>query len=94
MAEGILEHRDFDRYLSLSEKAERTAAVTANDAFIAAMGLAIQKGRETATPGIFVDRTPTFGRRIYGEVAMSPCGSPAAMCTEAGGAPSGAEAMK
>lgn len=95
MSFGILESRDFDQYLSLSEKAERAAAIASNDAFVLAMGRAVRRGRETAKPGTFVDLTPPIGAiRIRGEVLMSACGSPAAMCLETGGAPSGAETMK
>lgn len=94
MAEGILESRDFDRYLSLSEKEARAAAVAANDAFILAMAKAVRRGCEQATPGTYVDTSPTYARTIRGEAPMSGCGSPAAMCADRGGAPNGAEAMK
>jgi hypothetical protein len=94
MAEGKLETLDFDTYISLSAKAQREAVITSDDAFVAAMNRAIRKGRESAEFGIFVDLTPTFGRRIYGAAAMSSCGSPAAMCLEAGGAHIGAETMR
>jgi hypothetical protein len=95
MSEGLLESRDFDRYLSLSEKSAHDEAIAANDAFTAAMNKAIGKRREKATPGTFVDHTPPIGaKRLYGDVIMSPCGSPAAMCMESGGAQAGAETMK
>lgn len=94
MSEGLLEARDFDRYLSLSEKSERAAAIASNEAFTAAMTKAIGKRCERASAGTFVDHTPTFARTIRGETAMSACGSPAAMCAERGGAPNGAETMK
>lgn len=95
MSHGILETQDFDKYLTLSEKAARHEAVTANDAFLLAMTKAVRKGRETAKPGTYVDLSPAIGSyRIRGEVLMSACGSPAAMCCESGGTGIGAEAMK
>lgn len=94
MAEAKLES-DFDRYLSLSEKEHRTASVAANDAFIAAMKKQIGRGREKVKAGTFVDQSPAISaRRMYGEVLMSSCGSPAAMCLESGGSQAGAETMK
>ena len=94
MSEGKLESKDFDRYLSLSEKEHRAAAVASNDAFILAMANAVRRGRERAKPGTFVDHTPTHARRLYGEARISACGSPAAMCLEAGRAGGGAESLK
>ncbi len=64
MSDGKLESNDYDRYLTISEKAEREAALASNDAFILAMAKAVQSGREHATPGVFVDHTPTNARRI------------------------------
>lgn len=94
MAEGKLEAQDFEKYLSLSEKEARTAALAANDAFTRAMQKAVKRGREKAKPGTYVDTSPTFARTIRGEAPMSGCGSPGAMCAERGGTPAGAEAMK
>jgi hypothetical protein len=94
MAQGILESQNFDRYMSLSEKQHRHAALAANDAFAAAMNQQITRGRESAVAGTFVDHTPAYGRLIRGESASSACGSPALMCFEQGGAAAGAEAMK
>lgn len=94
MSLSLLETRDFDRHLSLSEKAARDETRRASEAFAAAMNRAIKRGKVKVTPGTFVDDTPTFARRIHGEAPMSACGSPAAMCMEASGAPGGAEAMK
>lgn len=95
MSEGKLELHDFDRYLSLSEKEMRHQAIASNDAFLLAMTKAVRKGRESAKPGTYVDLSPAIGSyRIRGEVLMSACGSPAAMCCEAGGAGIGAVAMK
>lgn len=88
MAQGILESRDFDRYMSISEKEHRHASITANDAFAAAMNKQIGRGRETASPGTFVDTSPTYARRIIGELSISACGSPSAMCLDSGGAES------
>jgi hypothetical protein len=84
MSEGILESNDFDRYLSLSEKEQRSAAIASNDAFILAMARAVRKGCEKAIPGTFKDHTPSNARRIYADVSVSACGSPAAMCLESG----------
>jgi hypothetical protein len=94
MAQGILESQNFDRYMSLSEKQHRHAALAANDAFAAAMTNAVRSGCEHVAPGTFVDLTPSYARLIRGESASSACGSPAAMCFEQGGAAAGAEAMK
>lgn len=95
MAEGLLESQDFEKYITLSEKAAHDAAVKSNDAFILAMARAVKRGRENVKVGTYVDTSPPIGaRRIYGDVIMSPCGSPSAMCAESGGAPGGAEALK
>lgn len=94
MAQGILESQNFDRYMSVSEKAHRHASIAANDAFAAAMTNAVRNGREHVAPGTFVDLTPSYARLIRGESAGSACGSPALMCFESGGAAAGAEAMK
>lgn len=95
MALGILEALDFDRYVSLSEKEMKKSAVACNDAFVLAMAKAVKRGREKVKPGTFVDLTPAINAyRLRGEVLMSSCGSPAAMCMEAGGSSIGAEAMK
>ena len=75
-----LKNGDFDNFVSLSEREIKAHAIAANDAFAAAMARAIKRGREKATPGVYVDPTPSTTRRIRGDVALSPCGSPAAMC--------------
>lgn len=68
------------------EKLEREARVAADDAFVLAMKAAVAAGHEKAVHGTFVDHTPPIGvRRIYGEVILSVCGSPAAMCAESAG---------
>lgn len=90
MAEGLLESTDFERYLSLSEKASRSDAIAANDAFIAAMNREIKRGKLKARAGTFVDHTPSYARLIRGEAPMSVCGSPAAMCFDSGGSARGA----
>jgi hypothetical protein len=78
-----LDSRDYDRFLTLTEKAERENAVAANDAFAKAMGKAIKRGREKVKAGTFVDlSTPVSARRIRGEHTASSCGSPAAMCAD------------
>ncbi len=68
MSHGVLDTRDFDLYLSLSEKAARDETKRANDAFAAAMNREIMRGRIRARPGTFVDRSPHYGaHRYYGE---------------------------
>lgn len=95
MPEFKLDGQNFDQYLTLAEKAHRDDVVASNDAFVAAMQKAVRRGREKAIAGTYIDNTPSYGaRRIRGDVLMSVCGSPAAMCMEEGGAASGAEAMK
>ena len=71
---------DFDNFVSLSDREIKANAIADNDAFTAAMERAIKRGREKAAPGVYVDTTPGTTRRIRGDVALSPCGSPAAMC--------------
>lgn len=62
----------------------RTSLIAANEAFAKAMQSAIKRGRETATPGTFVDTRPFVGRLIRGEPPFSMLGSSAAMCAERG----------
>lgn len=91
MADGKLQSDDFDRYLSLSEKEERRAALASNDAFTLAMNAAIKRKREKVTAGTFVDTSPPINHvRIRGEVIFSSCGSPSAMCLEVGSHDGGA----
>jgi hypothetical protein len=80
-----LEAREFDRYLTLSEKAERADSIAADHAFAAAMTRAIKRGRETVAIGTFVDDRPLIAAPIRGYAPASSCGSPAAMCVESGG---------
>jgi hypothetical protein len=88
-------HRDYDQLISLSEKAAREDAIKSNDAFILAMARAVRRGREKAVPGTFVDTTAPIGaRRITGDILMSACGSPSAMCVESAVAQAGAQTMK
>lgn len=92
---GKLEERDFDKWLSQSEVAARNEALASNDAFVAAMAKAIRRGREKVAPGTFVDPSPPTGAiRLRGEITISACGSPAAMCLEHAVPEIGAEAMK
>lgn len=66
------------------QKAQRAAAVAANDAFVAALAGAIAKGRERAVPGTVVDTTPAlYHKRVRADAPVSMCGSPAALCVEA-----------
>jgi hypothetical protein len=95
MNEGQLESSNFDRYLNLSERAAHDIAIAANDAFTAAMNREIRKGKIKVSAGTHVDHSPNYGaRRIYGDVPWSSCGSPAAMCSDNGGAPNGAQSLK
>lgn len=83
----------FDTILSLNEKTERAAALKSNDAFIAAMAREIKCGRITATAGTFVDTSPAiYAHRVRGDLALSFCGSPAALCMESSG--SGTQSLK
>lgn len=94
MALANLQTPDFDRNMSLSEKACREDAQRCNDAFTRAMAAQISKGREKVKPGTFIDPTPSYAMILRGEVSMSPCGSPAAMCMESGSDTGGAETLK
>ena len=85
---------DFDQIISLADRTEREEAIATNDAFTAAMQRAIKRGRETARPGIYVDTSPSTVHRIRGDVAISPCGSPAQMCADSGYAGGLAGAVK
>lgn len=86
-----LERIDFDKYLSLSEKAERDAAIASDDAFRAALMKAARRGREKIKAGTYVDTSPPVGVRFIRAIApLSACGSPAAMCIERGNPDGGA----
>lgn len=86
-----LERINYDEFISQSAKAEHDRAVAANDAFILAMAKAVRRGKEKATPGIFVDPTPLSATAFIRPLApMSACGSPAAMCIERGNPDGGA----
>jgi len=79
----IEESRDPEIW-SKYQKAQRAAAVAANDAFVEALARAVARGREHAVPGTVVDTSPAlYHRRIRPEAALSMCGSPAALCVEA-----------
>ena len=92
---GKFEAADFDRWISLSEKAAIEAAKTANAAFTAALERQIRRKRETVARGTFVDLSPAIGAiRIRGSVAISACGSPAAMCAESASHGGGTETLK
>jgi hypothetical protein len=80
-----LEARDFDRWLTISEKAAHKAAIEANDAFAAAMMSAIKGGKVKVEIGTFVDDRPLMGAQIRGYAPVSSCGSPAAICADQGG---------
>lgn len=85
----------FDSYYSQASKAHHETLLASNDAFITAMTKAIRKGREKVRQGTFVDATPPINAlRIRGSIAISACGSPAAMCMESAIAVGGAQTMK
>lgn len=83
----MTDYNDFDEdeYPAIAAERRQRALIAANDAFVAAMTRAVKKKRERATFGTFVDVSST-GRavRIRGDVTLSGCGSPAAMCAESG----------
>lgn len=81
MSESKLEGVDYDRWLSQSERAAHDAVMASNNAFMLAMAKAVKCGREKVTAGTYIDDSPPIGAlRIRGDIVMSPCGSPAAMC--------------
>jgi hypothetical protein len=78
-----LEHPDFDRWLSQSEKTAREDTARDDDRFMNAMARAVRRGRERAIIGTFVDTSyPVGALHLRGDVAVSACGSPAQMCAE------------
>jgi len=90
MSTAELDHPDFDKWLSLSEKAIRKETVNSDDRFIALMHRAVDAGREQAAFGVFVDATPpTCVIRVRSAVPASACGSPGAMCIEGEGSAGG-----
>jgi hypothetical protein len=95
MSEPKLDPQEFNRIVSLSEAASREQTQRSDEAFAAAMNREIRKGKLKVKPVTFVDNSPALGaRRIYGDVRVSSCGSPAAMCMESNGAPNGAQSMR
>jgi hypothetical protein len=80
-----LEARDFDRWLTLTEKAAHKVAVDANDAFAKAMRAAIKSKRVKVKEATFVDDRPLMAAPIRGFAPVSITGSPAAMCADQGG---------
>jgi hypothetical protein len=91
---GKLESTDYDLWLSQSEKTAIERARKSSEAFTMALARQVKRGREKAVYGTFVDTTPPIGAlRIRGTIALSACGSPAAMCAESGYA-GGAAALK
>lgn len=79
-----LQDREFDRYLTLSEKAARQEAIAADEAFAAAMNRAIRLRKVKVKAGTFVDHSPLMPARIRGYAPSSSCGSPGAMCVDQG----------
>lgn len=80
-----LEEREFDRWLTLTEKAAHKAAVEANDAFAKAMRAAIKSKRVKVKEATVVDDRPLLVAPIRGFAPVSITGSPAAMCADQGG---------
>lgn len=80
-----LDDGDFNRFVTLSEKAQRADTVKQDEAFAAAMLGAIRRGKVEVAIGTIVDDRPLMAARIQGYAAVSSCGSPAAMCVDQGG---------
>lgn len=86
---------NFDEHITLLEANAHDAAIASNEAFVLAMGRAVNRGREKVKSGTFIDHTPAIGaRRIYGTFPVSGCGSPAAMCADRGASPSGTATLR
>lgn len=87
--------QNYDDIISRSDAAARDANIASNDAFVLAMARAVKRGREKAEPGTFKDDSaPIRALRIRGDVHMSACGSPAAMCVETGARGDGAQTLR
>lgn len=92
-------HRDIDLGddpVTVNEqKLQHSSNVAANDAFVLAMARAVQRGKEKAVPGTFVETSePIYHKRYYATAPRSHCGSPSAMCIESTGQQDGAAVMK
>jgi hypothetical protein len=71
-------------YIEISDHQQSIAQISADTSFALAMGAAIDAKQETVVPGIHRDARPLLTTMFRGYPAMSGCGSPAAMCAEAG----------
>jgi hypothetical protein len=71
-------------YIEISDRQQSIAQISADAAFTLALAAAIEAKQETAVPGIHRDGRLLLGTVFRGYPAMSGCGSPAAMCAEAG----------
>jgi hypothetical protein len=71
-------------YIEISDQQQIDSQITADIAFALALGAAIDAKQETAVPGTHRDARPLLTTMFRGYPAMSGCGSPAAMCAEAG----------
>ena len=71
-------------YIEIGDRQQSIAQISADTAFALAMGAAIEAKQETVVPGIHRDARPLLATAFRGYPAMSGCGSPAAMCAEAG----------
>ena len=71
-------------YIEAADRQQSIAQINADTAFALALGAAIERRQETAIPGIHRDGRPLLTTISRGYPAMSGCGSPAAMCAEAG----------
>ena len=93
--QGQLERINFDLWVSRSEQAAIDQARESSEAFAIALQRQVRRGRETAKRGTFVDPSPPIGAlRIRGQVPVSACGSPAAMCAASASVSMVAAALK
>ena len=75
---------EYDQFISEQKRHELNMAADA--AFCAAMRRAIRYRQVKVKPGTLVDHRPLLARQFVAYAAPASCGSPAAMCAEAGGA--------
>ena len=79
---------------SYSEAQQIAAAIEQYEAFCAAMTRAIRSRKVKIKAGTYIDDRPIIGAPIRGYAPLHSCGSPAAMCVEAGGLAGGATTLK
>ncbi len=84
-----------DRNTSLQEASLHASNVSGNEAFCAALNLAIKRKKENAKPGTFVDLTPPINAYRYrAHLLRSPCGSPSALCSDVGALGNGTATLR